>query len=158
MDKNQAIIDYLIECPNVQANPLFFNFGKQSDNNHQIVTKGDDTILNKPYIDGSVMKKYTFTMFIYKSVSYNPVVKIAGYTDENVSDLNDVQALLDWVTEQNDLKHFPNFGNMCIIDSIETTTNSPVLNGVDDSVQPPLAQYSIGIRITYLDQTKMIWQ
>ena len=76
MDKNQAVIEYLLNYPAVSGNSLFFNFAEESDNSTQIVTHGDDTILDETYIDGSVMKVFTFTMLIYKAVTYNPIVKV----------------------------------------------------------------------------------
>ena len=157
VDKNQEVIKYLLQCPTVRNNPLFFNFADERDNSNQIVTRGDDTILDKPFVDGSVLKQFSFVMLIYKSVAYNPVVKSEGYVDENVTDLSEVQELLDWVVEQNDNKHFPNFGESCIIESVEPTTNRPQLNGVDTEAQPPLAQYQVIFNIKYLDISKTIW-
>ena len=157
VDKNQAIIEYLSTCPIVQSNLLFFNFAEESDNSNQIVIHSDEVGSDRVYVDGSADKHYTFTLYIYKSVTFNPVVKLAGYTDENVADLGDVQALIDWINTQNDNKVFPNFGNSCIIESVETLSNKPKLNGVDKNTQPPLAQYSITVKITYLDKSKMIW-
>lgn len=157
VDKNQAIIEYLSECPTIANNKLFFNFADEVDNSNQIIVHGDDKALNKPFVDGSVEKQYTFTMFIYKAFSYNPIAKVEGHPDENITDLSDVQTLLDWIVEQNEQLHFPNFGNKCIIESVEPLTNAPVLNGVDAKAQPPLAQYSVVIRVTYLDKSKMIW-
>lgn len=157
VDKNQALIEYLINCPTIKNNSLFFNFAEEKDNSNQIATHGDDKALDQPYVDGSVLRRFTFTMYVYKAVTYNPVVKSEGYVDENVSDVSDIQALIDWVIEQNENKVFPNFGDSCIIESVEPTTNRPVLNGVNVSTQPPLAQYQILIAITYLDTSKMIW-
>lgn len=157
IDKNQSIIEYLSECPTIASNKLFFNFADETDNSNQIIVHGDDKALNKPFVDGSVEKQYTFTMFVYKAVSYNPIAKVVGHPDENLVDLSDVQALLDWIVDQNEQLHFPNFGEKCIIESVEPLTNSPVLKGVDAKAQPPLAQYSIVIRVTYLDKSKMIW-
>jgi len=157
IDKNQAVISYLISCPTVRDNSLFFNFAEETDNSNQIVTQGDDVALNEPYVDGSVLKQFTFTMYVYKSIAYNPIVKADGFIDENVSDVSDVQALIDWVLEQNDNKHFPNFGEECIIESVKPTTNRPALNGVSVDMQPPLAQYQVVFQIKYLDISKTIW-
>ena len=38
MDKNQAVIDYLLQCPQISNNALYFNFGEASDNSKQIIT------------------------------------------------------------------------------------------------------------------------
>lgn len=157
MDKNKAVIEYLLNYPAVSGNSLFFNFAEESDNSTQIVTHGDDTILDETYIDGSVMKVFTFTMLIYKAVTYNPIVKVDNLVDENVADVSDIQELIDWLVTQNKNKVFPNFGTSCIIDSVEPTTNRPTLRGVNNEVQPPLAQYQVVIRITYLDTSNKIW-
>lgn len=157
MDKNKAVIEYLLNYPAVSGNSLFFNFAEESDNSTQIVTHGDDTILDESYIDGSVMKVFTFTMLIYKAVTYNPIVKVDNLADENVADVSDIQELIDWLVTQNKNKVFPNFGTSCIIDSVEPTTNRPTLRGVNNEVQPPLAQYQVVIRITYLDTSNKIW-
>ena len=153
----RQIIEYLISCPTVSANSLFFNFAEEEDNNNQIITHGDDTILDRPYIDGSVEKQFTFTMVVYKAVTYNPIPKTSAVVDENVADVSDIQELIDWVIAQNDNKVFPNFGNSCIIESVEPTTNRPTLNGVNTKAQPPLAQYQVVFKITYLDTSKRIW-
>lgn len=157
MDKNKAVIEYLLNYPAVSGNSLFFNFAEESDNSTQIVTHGDDTILDEQYIDGSVMKLFTFTMLIYKAVTYNPIVKVDNMVDANVADVSDIQELIDWLVTQNKNKVFPNFGTSCIIDSVEPTTNRPTLRGVNNEVQPPLAQYQVVIRITYLDTSNKIW-
>lgn len=158
MDKNQAIVDYLISCPAIKNNPLFFNFADIKDNNKQLVTVANEKALDKPYIDGSVLKQYTFTIMDYKSVAYNAIVKLQGYTDENISDMMDVQSIIDWIAEQNNAYSFPDFGDECTVESIEALTDNPSLNGVDTSAQPALAKYSITIRVQYLDNSKVLWR
>lgn len=157
IDKNQALIDYLSNCPIIQNNTLFFNFAEECNNSVHIISPKDKTERNEEYIDGTSLKTYTPTIFVYKSVSYNPTVKATGYPNENVVDLSEVQALIDWIDTQNEQKVFPNFGNSCIIESVETQTNTPVLNGVNVKSQPALAQYGVTIQITYLDTSKKIW-
>lgn len=157
MDKNQAIIDYLFECPTIRDNPLFFNFAQAEDNNKQIVTTTTDREIERPYIDGSVLKRYTFTLIDYRSVIYQALVNQDGFANENVEEMLDVQSIIDWITEQNELRHFPNFGSSCLIDEIVALTDTPNLNGVDTSTTPALAKYSVAIRIQYLDKSKTIW-
>lgn len=158
VDKNQAVIDFLQTMDYIKDNPLYFNFINAEDNKKQLVTLADDVILNAPFIDGSVEKRFTFTLIDYKSVNYNPlVVGVQDYSDENVDDMIDVQSIIDWVEDQAELRNFPNFGEDCIIDSMEALSNQPNLNGVDTSVTPALARYSISIRITYLDISKRIF-
>ena len=113
--------------------------------------------MNKPYIDGSVLKRFTFTLIDFRSIAYQAVVKQEGYTNENVEEFLDVQGIMDWIEEQNDLRNFPDFGDKCQIDEMHTTTENPSLNGVDTSVTPALAKYSMSIQIDYLDISKVIW-
>jgi hypothetical protein len=158
MDKNQAIIDYLIQCPQIQNNPLFFNFADAQDNNKQLITIANDKATNKPYIDGSVLKKYTFTIVDYRSIVYQAIVKQEGYSNENVEEMFDVQEIIDWVTEQNDNNNFPDFGTDCEIEEIRAVTDNPNLNGIDTSTKPALAKYSVSIQVTYIDTSKVLWK
>ena len=156
MDKVNAIIEYLMQMPYIQDNPLFFNFADAEDNNKQLTTLANDIAINKPFIDGSIQKMFTFTIIDFKSVTYNPLVNVPGYSNENVDDMLEVQSIIDWVTTQNKIRNFPNFGDKCSIDKIEALSTEPNLNGVDTSLTPSLAKYSVSIRVTYVDMTESI--
>lgn len=158
IDKNQAVIDYIIQCPTIQNSPLYFNFINAQDGTNQIVTQSTERYASKYYIDGSVMKIYSFTIVLYKSTADIAVVKMEGYPNENVADMSDIQALIDWIKEQKELHNYPDFGENCIIDDIYTTTDNPNFNGIDEQVSPPLAIYSITIEIQYLDVSKKLWR
>ena len=159
MDKNQVVIEYLLGCPQLANNPLFFNAAQAKNENKQIVTIADDKRLQQPYIDGSVLKRYTFTIVDFKSITYQAVVKIPGdeYKNENVVDLLDSQGIIDWITEQEENHNYPDFGSDYVVEKISTTTEVPMLNGIDTSTNPPLAKYSISIQIDYMDYTKTNW-
>lgn len=157
VDKNQAIIDFLLDCPQLAYNPVFFNAINAKDNDKQIITQSNDTSLNSKYIDGSVLRRYTFTVIDFRSVIYQPLPKVEGYVSENVEELFDVQSIMDWVNEQADLQNYPDFGEDCIIDSMRTTSDNPNLNGIDTNVTPALAKYSMSIQIDYVDTSKAVW-
>ncbi len=161
VDKNQAVIDYLNTCDYVKYNPLFFNFGNAHNNNAQVVIQSNDKATDTSFIDGSVLRKFTFNLLIYKSITYNPAVVqpslLIDPVNENVGDMADVQAVLDWVTLQNKLHNFPDFGEDNPVESIEALTTNPAMNGVNASTTPPLATYNISIRIEYIDKTDSIW-
>lgn len=157
VDKNQATIEFLMNCPAISSNPLFFNFLNAKDNNKQLITQANDTTLNQQYIDGSVLKRYTFTLIDFRSVTYEAIPKMEQYVSENVEEMFDVQGIINWIREQADLKNYPNFGEECLIDDMTTTSENPSLNGVDTSVTPALAKYSMTIQIDYLDTSKVIW-
>lgn len=157
VDKNQAIIDFLMECPQLKNNPLFFNFTEAKDNNKQLLPLANDKVMDRTFIDGSVMKRFTFTLIDYRSVAYQAVVNQAGYANENVEELFDTQGIIDWITEQALNKNYPDFGNTCEIEGMIVLTDNPNLNGVDTSTKPSLAKYSFSIRIDYLDTSGRIW-
>lgn len=159
MDKNQAMINYLLTCPSIKDTPLYFNFISAKNDNAQFITVSNDTAINQTFVDGSVAKRYDFTIIVFKSISATPLSKstTTTYLDENVGDLSAVQAIIDWIETENTARVFPNFGPNCTIDSIATTTTNPSLNSIDTTVTPALARYSITIRVEYIDYSKSIY-
>ncbi len=157
VDKNQAIINYLLTCPVLAENDLFFNFAQEQDNNKHIVTQATDKSLEKPFIDGSVLKQYTFTLIDYRSIEYQALVNVTGYSNESVDEMFDIQSIIDWIDEQETNHNYPDFGENCKVDEIQALTESPNLNGVDRETTPNLAKYSIAIRVNYIDYSKCIW-
>ena len=155
MGKNKSMLEFLQTCPTIKNEPLFFNFGNITDNALLANTKSDDISLHKPFVDGSVSRRFTFSVDNFKSVAHNPVVQ--GYSDENLEDFEEVQKVLDWINEQDELQNFPNFGNDCIIEKMSTLTLKPELVGVDTSSNPPMAVYRISIQIDYIDTSKKLW-
>lgn len=157
VDKNQAVIDFLLTCPQIQESPLFFNFTEAESESKQIVTEGNDTMLNRTYLNGDILKRYVFTIIDYRSVAYQALINIQGYTNENVEEMLDCQGIIDWVNEQEDVRNYPNFGESCDVEEIKALTLNPSLNGVQNSGSLNLAKYSIAIQIDYIDKSKRIW-
>lgn len=156
MDKTQAMVQFLQTCPVIENNPLFFNFGNIRDGAHQIIMRSDDVSTRRPYVDGGVQKRFTFSIDSFKSVSYNSIIDTV--TDENLEEFAEIQSVIDWITAQNDLGNYPDFGEDVIIDSMESITERPEMLGVDDTINSPMAIYRISIRIDYLDNTKKLFK
>lgn len=154
VDKNQAVITFLLTCPLVQNSPLYFNFVEAQDKDKQFVTLANDIMVNKPFIDGSVLKRYTFTIQDFRSVAYNALNALNIGGNENVEDMLDCQGLIDWITEQAEAENYPDFGDKCLIESMEALTDNPNMNGIQQSGGLNLAKYSVNIRIEYLDISK----
>ena len=155
MNKNEAVIEYLMRCPTIQENPLFFNFADVESGNNHFITESDK--IKKSYIDGSVLKQYTFTIACYYAVSHNAIIGIDNFNDENIENMAIVQSILDWIDEQEDVHNYPDFGEGFTVDAISTLTTDPDLDGIDTSVNPPIARYSVGVKINYIDNTKQLW-
>lgn len=158
VDKNQAVINYIIQCPKIINSPLYFNFLNAYDGTTQFLTQSNERYASKRYINGSVLKIYSFTIVVFKSTADIAVVKLDGYPNENISDMADIQALIDWIQEQEDLHNYPNFGEDCLVEEIYTTSENPHFDGINEQVSPPLAIYSVTIEIKYLDVSKVIWR
>ena len=154
-DRNTAVVAFLMTCPTIRDNPLFFNFADESDGNAHIITESSSTV--KKYIDGSVLRTYTFSIAIYESVAFNPLPEFSAMTDENIENIGKIQEVLDWINEQAENMNFPDFGEDCPVDSMTTLSSDPNVDGIDTSQNPPLARYSVGVKLEYLDRTKMIW-
>lgn len=167
IDLNKCILDYIYECPIVAENPMYFCVAEERNNNNQLLPSRERPNDTTEFVDGTVERTYRAEILMYKSVAFNPIVteetsegkRIPSdiYLNENMEDITDGQTLIDWIKEQNDNRHFPNFGEQCIIESVETTADRPNLNGVSTDLEPPLAQYSVGLVIKYLDTTKQLW-
>lgn len=157
-DKNVAMIKFLMTCPTIQENPLFFNFAEAESGNNHFITEKDSR--KKTYIDGSMLKQYTFSIASYFSISHNAVlndIDTDKIIDENVENMAKVQDILDWINEQADAHIYPDFGEMCEIDSMTTLTTDPDIDGIDTSVNPPIARYSVGVKLMYRDYSKRLW-
>lgn len=166
--KEKAIIDFLLTCSDIADTPLYFNFINAKDNNKQFITLANDKRTNTEYVDGSVLKQFTFTIVDFKSITYNALVYQQGGTlleptvkvddrNENLNEYLDVQSLIDWVTEQSKLQNYPDFGEQCLVQDMRVLTDNPNLNGVDTNVKPALAKYSLSIQVDYVDVTGNIW-
>lgn len=156
MDKNKAILDFITTYTGIETSPIFINFINAKDNDVQILTDENDVSLNRKFVDGSVMKQYTFSIVITKSITSMAIAKdeIIG---ENIDDLADMQAFMDWVNEQGENQIYPDFGEQCVIEEMHTTAENPSIDGINTEVSPALALYSMEIRIDYIDYSKVLW-
>ena len=157
VDKNKAVLKFLSDCPVIKDNPLFFNFAEANDEHNQYVTQANDVTLNKTFVDGSKQKEFTFTLLTFKSISNNAIIKEDSILNENIEDLQELQAIIDWVNDQSNSHNYPNFGEGFLIDDMRTTTDTPQYDGVNVGVSPALAMYSIVIRIIYIDYTNTLY-
>ncbi len=128
----------------------FFNFS--SAENGDVVFAPDDIIqptseisddVIQGYIDGSKEKEYILTAIFFLPIETQP------NTDKNLEWASVVENVANWVQAQNDLGNFPNFGEKCIIERVETVQASDGISGADETG----AKYQFSIRIIYRDIT-----
>lgn len=157
VDKNKAILDFIATYTGIATSPIFVNFINAKDDNIQFLTSSNEVFLNRPFVDGSVMKRYTFTLVITKSMTDTAIAKDI-MTNENIDDMADIQSFMDWINAQGEDNVFPNFGEYCVVEEMHTTSDNPSLDGIDTDVSPALALYSVEIGIDYIDYSKIIYK
>ena len=156
VDKNKATLNFIATYPGIATSPIFVNFINAKNDDIQFITDANDVYLNSRFVDGSVLKRYTFSIVITKSITDLAIAKDV-MLNENIDDIADIQAFMDWINEQGENDIFPDFGEKCVIEEMHTLAENPSLDGIDDEVTPALALYSIDIRIDYIDYSKTVW-
>lgn len=149
MDYVTPFLKWLLNSDYIRGNKLFLNAAEAKDNNIQIVTQQIMRSQDKEYVDGSVLHRIVFTVFDFKSISFNQLVKTMVENAENVVDLLEAGQIIDYVEQRNKEKNFPDFGKDFEVQRIYSEYGSPSTPSVDGTAQ--LAKYSIPIVCEVLD-------
>lgn len=149
MDYVTPFLKWLLNSDYIRGNKLFLNAVEAKDNNIQIVTQQIMRSQDKEYVDGSVLHRIVFTVFDFKSISFNQLVKTMVENAENVVDLLEAGQIIDYVEQRNKEKDFPDFGKDFEVQRIYSEYGSPSTPSVDGTAQ--LAKYSIPIVCEVLD-------
>lgn len=123
---------------------LNYNFSSESPDAIGFLTNYSDKVL-KRYIRVGADKAYGFTILVTKEYSTN-------CDDLNLEAMNFVQAIMDWVDEQNRTKNFPDFGERCIIKKIENLQNMP--NLAETNPEEGYARYMFQCRVVYYEKER----
>lgn len=149
MDYVTPFLKWLLNSDYIRGNKLFLNAAEAKDNNIQIVTQQITRSQDREYVDGSVLHRIVFTVFDFKSISFNQLVKTMVENAENVVDLLEAGQIIDYVEQRNKEKDFPDFGKDFEVQRIYSEYGSPSTPSVDGTAQ--LAKYSIPIVCEVLD-------
>jgi len=139
MNKNEAMWEYLMKCPEINTYLTFNSVGAESGNTG-LLTEYSSEAWEKKMLRGGI-KRYDFAVIMMKQHD-------TGTSTVNISQIFDVQKVMDWIDEQNQIRNFPDFGNKMMI-SIENLQNMPNLAGVSDD--STVAKYMIQCRVKYYD-------
>ncbi len=157
MDFITPFTEYILQCDSVKKNKLFINsIANAQDGAKQLVTSQIDRAQDKEYVDGSVLHKVIFTVFDFKSISFNAIVKSMLKKNKNIESLLEVQSLIDWLSEQEKQKKYPDFGSDYEVIKLETTYLTPSTPAIDNTATPEVAKYSIPIACYVMDYTEAI--
>lgn len=149
MDYTTPFLKWLLNSDYIRGNKLFLNAAQAKDNNIQIVTQQITRSQDREYVDGSVLRRIVFTVFDFKSISFNQLVKTMFENSENVVDLLEAGQIIDYVERKNKERDFPDFGKDLEVQRIYSEYGSPSTPTVDNTMR--LAKYSIPIICEVLD-------
>lgn len=138
-EKNNAIWEWLKGCEDLTT--MFFNFGS-ADNENTIITSNVNETSIKEFVGGSKIKSYQFSVIQYKKISTAP------NSTENIETLVNVTSVMEWITAQNKIRNFPDFGETCTINKVENLQGNPSIAGRDNQG----AKYMFAVEVTYLER------
>lgn len=141
MNLAQPFISWLLGNSEVSGNKLFLNAVTAEENAIQVVSEQINKAEDIEYIDGSVLHKVIFTIFDHKSISFNQLMKTQLDKNENIDDLLNVGSICDWISEQDKLKNYPDFGANFEVQSLYPQYLTPSTPTIDNG----LAKYSIPV-------------
>lgn len=129
----------------IKNNKLFLNAVQATERNIQIVTQQIAKNQDIEYIDGSVLHKVVFTVFDYKSISFNQFIASMGTGNQNVDSLLEAGNIINFVEQMEKEQNYPDFGEKFEVQKIYCAYSTPSTPSVDSSISPALAKYSIPI-------------
>lgn len=141
MDYVTPFLEWLIKSDYIKNNKLFLNAVEATDRNIQIITQQISRNEDKHFIDGSVLHKVKFTIFDFKSISFNQLLKTMVGSNENIIDLLEVGNINEYIKTQDQNGIYPVFGDGYEVQSIYCEYGTPSTPTVDNS----LAKYSIPV-------------
>lgn len=144
-DFNKAVKDWLLQCPAIRADRMYFNFLSAGDENQSFQMIEHVTVTED--IVGNEIGKYTFAIIDFRSLSKMPL----KFTLRDLDKAASAEQINTWIKEQRKKHNFPAFDG-CTIDEI-TVPPSPTFAGQDTSDGMHLAKYMIQVEIDYIKYT-----
>lgn len=142
MDKNTAMFNWLMQCPNVKH--LYALFGDIEDGGKHLYRQPDSVKTQRKYVDGGRFEQICsdWQLLCFDSVAYNWQ---PPQNNENLTEYENAQAICDWIEIQRKNKHYPEFNET--VEDIESVPTNPQILGVD--VTTGMAKIAVGIRVTF---------
>ena len=134
MDKNKAVFEWLKMCPVFER--LYFNFGTSKENTSTFIPIPTDSTI-KTDVFGNETKQYNFAVSTFGTVD-----DVTCEGAENITEMNVLQVLDDWIKSQNKRRSFPDFGAECFIEKITVNQNIPASLRMHN-ISKFLSQYKI---------------
>lgn len=144
MTKHESMKNY-VEAKVIELSDrlVSYNFADDHPAGVSFLTNYSDKIVKK-YVRAAD-KEYGFTILITWPFSTET-------DDLNLQAMNFAQGFMDWISEQNRKKAFPDFGDQCQVKKIENLQNMPNLAAVD--WENMIAQYMLQCRVLYFEKER----
>lgn len=137
MTKHQAMFEWMGAYPHIK-DLYSFDFGKVSPKSTLFRLISDETV--KTDIRGTETVNYKFGIAEYKHIEDDP------FTNENIENVEAVDAFIAWVKEQDKLKNYPQIEG-AKIERIRAVRTGAGIASVDQIMR--VAQYTFTVIVTY---------
>lgn len=124
---------------------LYFNVLNFEDNNLALSNISSTETILKKYLDGSKLVEVTIPFTVSMVKSYDK-----GTSGLNLTNIEDMQALIDWINTQIEADNYPDFDDGIDIEEfglLQATPSEPLVN-TDDS----LVRYQFSGQIIYREE------
>ena len=132
-----ALWEWFAQCASITR--LFFNFSGTDDGDTAIATSGE-TVLDD-YIDGSQRRRYAFELIRYLPATFDP------NDPGNVTMMEDVERIVEWVEQQNAAGNFPEFPSGSYVERVSVLDDS---TGYVAATDQNMAKYMIPFASDYM--------
>ena len=143
MTKYEGLVTFLKQYPPLNE-ILYFNKTQEIADTSSVNTVYSDYAVHE-YTCGNSDREFVFA--IKQMKQYDS----AGTSGINRQTIEEVQAFMDWIDEQNKKRNFPEFPDNCFVYKIENLQNMPEIAGTSDQ---GLAEYMFQCRVCYTEERR----
>lgn len=143
MTKYEGLVTFLKQYPPLNE-ILYFNNTQEIADTSSVNTVYSDYAVQE-YTCGNSDREFVFA--IKQMKQYDS----AGTSGINRQTMEEVQAFMDWIDEQNKKRNFPKFPDNCFVYKIENLQNMPEIAGTNDQ---GLAEYMFQCRVCYTEERR----
>lgn len=143
MTKYEGLVTFLKQYPPLNE-ILYFNNTQEIADTSSVNTVYSDYAVQE-YTCGNSDREFVFA--IKQMKQYDS----AGTSGINRQTMEEVQAFMDWIDEQNKKRNFPEFPGNCFVYKIENLQNMPEIAGTNDQ---GLAEYMFQCRVCYTEERR----
>lgn len=139
---NTAVKEWLMRCPDIRADKLYFNYLKTGADMQSFQTL-ENAVVREDVL-GNEIGQYTFALIDLRPLSCMPL----SHTEVDLARMADAARVTEWIRTQARAHNYPVLPVDIVIDKI-TAPPAPVFAGADTSEGMHLAKYMVQVVIDY---------